>query len=248
MLEHFARELDAGKGVRLWLVRLDDDATHDELLSLLSSDERERAASYPGTTRARRFVRGRGALRVVLGEMAGVPPADLRFAYGHDGKPSLAEASGAAASALHFNVSHARDLALIVVAHGRRVGVDIAWARGEMRLGPVVERFFSSPERTAFDAVAEGEGEGEGEGGRKRRDVFTRIWVRKEAYLKGRGEGISERIYDTDFSVLAATEGDRAFRGACNCGMRDQDQWRVLDVDGLPDGFMASVALERLTT
>lgn len=228
-----------GDAVRLWLVRLDDASVHDALTSVLSADEMQRAMAYPSATRARRFVRLRGVLRLLLAELTDRTPGAVHFAYGRDGKPSLAPSNHS--PALHFNVSHARDYALVAVAQSRRVGVDLAWTEGETRVAHVAQRFFSASERAALAGVVEG----------ARRDAFWRIWVRKEAYLKGRGEGISEHIYETDFSAVvrtAARKAARAEEGATQGEPRDQDRWTFVDVAGLPDGYVGSVALEHLAS
>ncbi len=237
LLRRTARELTVDEHVRVWLVRLDDPDAHDALAGVLSDDERARARAYPGETRARRFVRARGALRLLLGHLLHRPPAGLSFAYGRDGKPVLAADSTDGSVELHFNVSHARDLALIACAERRRIGVDLAWVDGEARLDAVAARFFSPPERAVYEAALPD----------ARRAAFSRIWVRKEAYLKGRGDGISERIYETDFSDAVANRAGVA-SAASHATARDQDGWRYFDVAGLPSGYVASIALERLTT
>lgn len=232
LLGQTARELAVDQRVRVWLVRLDDHSTHDVLEGILSDDERVRAAAYPGATRARRFIRARGSLRFLLGHLLHRPPAELVFEYGRDGKPSLAADPAGGSAPVHFNVSHARDLALMGFAERRRIGVDLAWAEGEARQDAVANRFFSLPERAAYASASPDE----------RRTVFSRIWVRKEAYLKGRGEGISERIYETDFSGPLDAEG----RVAGASGGIDQASWIVRDVRGIDEGFAGAVALERV--
>ncbi len=234
LLGDTARELAVDERVRVWLVRLDDPSAHDALEGVLSDDERARATAYPGATRARRFIRARGSLRLLLGHLLHRPPAKLVFAYGRDGKPALAADPAGGAVPLHFNVSHARDLALMGFAERRRIGVDLAWVDGEARHDAVASRFFSHPERAVYAAAAP----------EWRRTVFSRIWVRKEAYLKGRGEGISERIYETDFSDAVSGEA-----GATSpAEPRDHHRWHFFDVAGLPAGYVASIALERLAT
>ena len=219
-----ARELAAGDGVRAFSASLDLSPEVDlEVRALLSDDERARAASFPDSARAMRFARGRGVLRHLLGEVLGAPPRTLRFAYNRDGKPVLAGTQ--ADAGLEFNLSHARGLVLVAFAVGRRVGADVAWTAATAPLDRVVARFFSPAERATYAAAPS----------QARRRVFSRIWVRKEAYLKGRGEGISEWIHTTDFTgdAVAATGGD-------------QDGWDVRDVAGLPAEYVGSVALERV--
>lgn len=218
-----ARELPAGDDVRVYSASLDLSPEVDrELRALLTDDERTRAAGYPDSARAVRFARGRGLLRHLLGETLGRPASALRFENNRDGKPALAGAE--AASGLQFNLSHAPRLVLLAISTGRRVGADVAWTGGSTRLDGVVARFFSPPERDTYAAALPAH----------RRQLFTRIWVRKEAYLKGRGEGISEWIHTTDFTGDSVAPG----RG-------DQEAWELRDVAGLPEGYVGSIALER---
>lgn len=133
---------------------------------------------------------------------------------------------------LHFNLSHARGLVVVAVAHGRRVGVDVAWVGGAAPIDRVAERFFSPAERAALQRAP----------GELRRECFHTIWVRKEALLKGIGAGISARIYGTDFSGPLGEAHDRAVPNAS-----DAARWEVSDVTGLPPGYVASIAIERTT-
>jgi 4'-phosphopantetheinyl transferase len=224
--ETVARELEAGVGARVWCADLDALAgEHEALIALLPDDERRRAAAMTDGTRRTRFLRARGVLRRLLAEAVGSDEARLPFAYGADGKPALA--GPAARDGVHFNLSHAREVALFAITTGARVGVDLAWSGGLVAVDKVIARFFSPAEQAAVEAVSV----------EARRAAFARIWVRKEAYLKGRGEGISARIYQTDFST-ARSEGQ-------SIAGRDQDRWEVTDIAGLPDGFVGSVAVER---
>lgn len=215
------------EGVRLWCASLDDG---DELAAFpaasLSADEAARAAAYADPRRRARFARARGLLRHLLAEVTGTAPERIELAYNRDGKPSLAQGA-----APHFSVSHARDVALIAIGDTRRVGVDVEWTEGSRPFERVAAHFFSPAEREALGRVAPGE----------RRRAFHRTWVRKEAYLKGRGEGISQWIHLTDLSEPppegAQDGGDVA--------ARDQDLWCVRDIEGVPGGFVAALAVER---
>jgi 4'-phosphopantetheinyl transferase len=228
------RSLRSGGELCVWRADLDAfGAHHDALLAELPDDERARAAALPDPKRRERFVRARGVLRRLLGEWIGASAARLPFAYGDDGKPSLAGA--AARSRVRFNLSHARSVALVAIAADRRVGVDLAWTRGAIPVDKVIARFFSAPERLAIASVPDTE----------RRAAFARIWVRKEAYLKGRGEGISEWIYQTDFSWPGLELPARGAQAPGGAPVGDQAHWHVQDLDALPDHFVGSVALER---
>ncbi|HET7844380.1 MAG TPA: hypothetical protein VFL14_09535, partial [Xanthomonadales bacterium] len=72
--------------VRYALAEIDELAVDE---SLLSGDERERAARFRTPELARRFAACRCLLRTVLGDALGVDPRGLRFASDPHGKPGL---------------------------------------------------------------------------------------------------------------------------------------------------------------
>ena len=94
------------------------------------------------------------------------------FAAGPHGKPRL-DGDGAG---IHFNLSHSGGLALIAVARGVEVGVDLEEIRPRPDLERVARRVFTEAER---EAVALG-------GDR----AFYRHWVAKEAFVKATGRGV----------------------------------------------------------
>src|SRR5690606_1522132 len=104
-----------------WLFRFVDDAwLQGELLQCLSADERERAAVFRMPAARNRYVQTRAVLRMLLGGLLDMAPAGLVFDYGQFGEPSLRNATD-----YGFNVGHSGDYALLAVAHGLDVGVDI---------------------------------------------------------------------------------------------------------------------------
>lgn len=218
---------DGPSGVRLWWASREEPAGRSAPdLEALSDAERERVALFPDAVRGGRFAFGRVVLRRILGEVLDVPPHALRFSYGPDGRPALIGVS--AGRLVSFNLSHARDLVVVAVSETDHVGVDVSWTGGKALLDRVVERFFSPPERAAYVAASP----------ERRRRVFARIWVRKEAWLKGRGVGISEGIFGTDFSAPALDDNEEVFRA----DVVQHDGWSIGDVHGLPPAYVASVA------
>lgn len=217
-----ARELTGVGGVRVWSIDLSLPAPEvAAMLGLLSTGERERAARYGGDPARRRFVVARASLRTLLAEAMGAPASRVIIETGRDGKPFLKPTGGQPVP--EFNLSHARDLALVAIGGPAPVGIDVEWVGGTTPIEGVIRRFFSDPERQRLAQAAPA----------GRRELFHRIWVRKEAYLKGRGEGISEWIHRTDFSEVPDGH-DLAW---------DPSAWLVRDLAGLPAGFVASVAV-----
>jgi 4'-phosphopantetheinyl transferase len=194
--------------VQLWLADLDRPPVPlAALAATLDPEERKRAARFRFVVHRRRFTAGRGLLRRLLGELLGVAPEGLAFAYGEKGKPRLV--AGAAArregprslqgseleTGLRFNLSHSANGALLAVARGRELGVDLEALRPMDDAEALVERFFHPAERRTFAALAP-------EG---RVTAFFSGWTRKEAYLKARGDGLS--LPTTEFEVALTTGG-----------------------------------------
>jgi len=158
--------------IDLWLVSLGDVSAAG--LATLAPDERERAAAQVRLGRGH-FAAARVALRAVLARYSGVPPEALRFEYGEYGRPALAGPGP------DFNLSHSGELALVVVAPGASVGVDIERVDEGRDLRGVARRFFAPAESASLEALQ----------GRRLAESFFRLWVCKEAYLKGVGASIA---------------------------------------------------------
>ena len=121
----------------------------------------------------------RGTLRTILGRYLALAPAHLRFSYNAFGKPELSIASGQ--KPLRFNLAHSHGRALLGVARGRDIGVDLEWIRDDFDPLPIVRQFFFGTELTAIQSAPPG----------LLRDAFYRHWVAKEAVLKAQGSGLS---------------------------------------------------------
>lgn len=127
----------------------------------------------------RRFVTARACLRSLVGSYQEIDPREVRFSYGHHGKPALR--CGRHATDLCFNLSHAQDLALYAFAQRRAVGVDCEYVRQDIDIEMVMPLVFSNRE---LDAARKKPLE-------DRRDMFFRVWVAKEAYVKATGLGLA---------------------------------------------------------
>src|SRR5271163_3747264 len=80
------------KEVHVWRVSLDFSATEiQQSREILSPDETSRADRFYFERDRHAFIAARGTLRQLLARYLGRPPAELAFAYGAYGKPSLRE-------------------------------------------------------------------------------------------------------------------------------------------------------------
>jgi 4'-phosphopantetheinyl transferase len=172
--------------VDVWRVELDADPRR--AAGLLSTAESERAARLRAERHRRRFAVAHGALRAILARYLDADPRAIELETGPHGKPELA-----GSPELQFNLTHSGALAIVAVARGRRVGVDVELVRPVRYRERLVERLFSGGEAGACA--------GPGEPDRS----FLQIWARKEALLKAVGVGIGEHLGDVSIPEDEAT-------------------------------------------
>jgi 4'-phosphopantetheinyl transferase len=149
--------------IEVWHVDLDRPAPS----AVLSAEERARAARFARPDQARRWAASRAALRTLLGAKLGVAPREVSFAHGPHGKP---EVDGGP----RFNLSHAGAVALVALADGREVGIDVE--RTDRRSHAIL-RALTEAEREALGTTP-----GHFE--------LLRVWCRKEALAKATGGGL----------------------------------------------------------
>jgi 4'-phosphopantetheinyl transferase len=210
--------------VHVWRLGLDLPAAHlTELEPLLAAEERGRAARLRFPQHRARFTAARGLLRTLLGRYLNRPPAAIAFAYGPNGKPSLA-GSG---MSLEFNLSHSAERALLAVAR-QPVGIDVEVVRGDLDVEAIAVSFFAPEELAALRAADVGD---------RQRSFFV-TWVRKEAYMKATGRGLAEA--PTSFAVLA---GGPALRLMLPRQPEEAARWSLYDLDvGLDSTAALAVA------
>jgi len=213
--------------IHLWLLSLDAPGGSPDLrVSSLDREERARAERFRFERDRGRFVRCRAGLRGLLGRYLDRSPESVRLELGPHGKPHLAEGDGA----LQFNVSHSEDRAVIAVAAGRAVGVDIERIDPRRASDGIAERFFSPDEVAALRRSPAD----------VRSEVFFRCWTRKEAYLKARGEGFALPL--TSFSVpLDFPSPPRLSRS--DRGEAEIARWEIRDLPPIP-GYEAALVVE----
>lgn len=215
--------------VHLWRIPLDrPEEAVAGLGRVLDPEEARRAGRFRLERHRRRFVVGRGALRVILSRYLDAPPSRLAFRYGDFGKPALAGPEGA--PPLQFNLAHSHELGLLAVTLDRRVGVDLERVRPMDRIDRLVGRRFSALERAAFAALPAAE----------RLGAFFRAWTRKEAYLKATGLGLSFPLDRFDVS-LGPSEPARLIR--VDGRPEEAARWSLHDLAPGPD-YLGALAVE----
>ena len=176
--------------VDVWRVPLDTaELSSAALLSTLAMEEAARAARFRFNTDHRRFVSCRLALRILLGRYLDVVPREIQFQYESNGRPELSR--GQNPSKLRFNVSHSGEVGLIAVTVDRAIGVDVEAAQADHRNSELAGRFFSKREVESLEALPDD----------KRERAFLACWVRKEAFLKATGAGLTFGLSEFSVSV-----------------------------------------------
>ncbi|MCI0492201.1 MAG: 4'-phosphopantetheinyl transferase superfamily protein, partial [Planctomycetes bacterium] len=169
--------------VHVWNVPIPKQmAPGDERWTLLRRDEQEQAECFRVEDARHRFIAGRSALRRILGHYLGLLPQDVELDDDPYGKPRLAPSQHGIhlASEVRFNVAHSGELALVAVALGCEVGVDVERLRQVKHVEQLARRFLHPAEA---DSVMEADVPA-------RANAFLRCWTRKEAVLKAIGAGI----------------------------------------------------------
>ena len=160
--------------IEIWRADLDELlARRAGLIENLEAHELARAARLAKPLDGARFGVGRGYLRELLAQRLSCAAPQIAIEYGARGKPFAPDFLD-----WHWSVSHSGPMIIIAIARGREVGVDIE----RVRSSAIVSAALAPAERAANEAE------------------FLRLWTRKEAFLKARGDGWSVAPADIDAS------------------------------------------------
>jgi 4'-phosphopantetheinyl transferase len=214
--------------VHVWRAYLDQDRlTVQTFLAILSPDERERASKFYFQRDREHFMVARGALRIILSRYVNLSPRQIRFAHNRYGKPSL---SREANDDLRFNISHAHGIAVYAVTRGREVGIDVEWVRKDFASLEIAERFFSPTEVSMLRALPPN----------LRTVAFFNCWTRKEAYIKARGEGLSQPL---DRFTVSLALGAPALLLSTDDDPQEVARWSLRELTLAPE-YVAALAIE----
>jgi 4'-phosphopantetheinyl transferase len=216
-----------GGAVHAWTVDLDAESPRvPALLTVLSGEERVRAARLRTTELRLRYVVAHGALRSILGRYLDVPPESIRFETTAFGKPYLA------GSTLSFNLSHSDGLALFAVTSSGQVGVDVERIRPVTDADAIVKRYFAPGEARQYASVPPPE----------RSATFFSTWTRKEAFLKATGLGL-QRPLDS-FEVEVTPGASCPWLRVSGASQPDEPRFHLRAFTPRA-GYAAAIALDR---
>lgn len=224
--------------VHVW--RADLTAVSDDLIEVLSPDERARAERFLRARDGQLWARAHGVLRVLLGRYLEADPRMLRFGTGEHGKPALLDDSAQAPAkagstsgtpaGLSFNLSHSGHVALYGFTRTGPIGVDVEVARRSINEPAIAERAFGPAEARRLNGLDETVRERE----------FLRRWTRHEAELKRRGTGIGGASAEADQGEPWFAELEMEVQARAAIAVEQQPRelrcWGWREVTGRPRG------------
>jgi 4'-phosphopantetheinyl transferase len=161
----------------------------------------------------------------VLAHYLEIEPAFVELATTPRGKPILA---GSASNAgLSWNLAHSEDLAVLAVARGVEIGVDVELVRPLTGIEAVSRLILTPQELGAFLALTPA----------ARSTAFLRCWTWKEALAKAVGDGLSRPL--TRFELDIGPSGPARL---LLIDGRLPNDWRVLDLTPAP-GYVGALAV-----
>lgn len=176
--------------IHIWHTRLDSgDADLARYASLLSGEEKNRAARFRFDLHRNRFVTARGVLRLLLGKYLAMSPESVEIRTCDRGKPHVAD--GQNRGNLRFNLSHSGDIAVYAFALDNEVGIDIEVADKRRNSLNISRSYFTDSETRSLEEI----------GTQEEREVgFLKLWTRKEACIKCTGDGLGVKLDSFDVS------------------------------------------------
>ncbi|MCO5101799.1 MAG: 4'-phosphopantetheinyl transferase superfamily protein [Burkholderiaceae bacterium] len=193
--------------------------------SRLDRAEQERAARFRREDDRMRFIVARSTRIELLAARLRVEPCALAFHEDAHGKPHVRTAQGRSQP---FNSSHSGNWVLHAFA-GTPIGVDVECVAPAMAKLDDFAWVLSPAERSfvlAHDAPEQ------------RAAAMATVWVRKEAYVKALGEGLSRSL--PDIGITCGDTGPPRLAFDRNPSARPLD-WNFADL-AIGDGYKACVA------
>lgn len=199
------------KDIHLWSFSVSTMAFYgEEKKTILSTREREKADKFYKESDRTRSRLVYVLLREILSLYTGLNPRSLEILVRKTGKPYIQ-----GHEAPSFNLSHSGDRILYAFAKEREVGVDIELMKDNRDIDGLIGASCSPGEIGILNQLD----------GMQKKKMFYKLWSNKEAYLKGRGTGITIPLKEVDFS-----RGERI------------DNWTIIPCSHW-ESYSASVAL-----
>ncbi len=130
---------------------------------------------------------------------------------------------------VQFNLTHSGELALLAVTRDVPLGIDVEQRARIVRSLPAIERQLSASERSELAGLTEPQ----------RQATLARLWVCKEAWIKGTGEGLTRPLDSFDVSLT----GDQPQLMATRPLAHQAAEWRLSAIE-LAEPYVAALAVQ----
>ena len=200
----------------IWLAdaRNVDTAQLPRFVSWLSATEAARYASFVRPQRQRQFLLGRAMLRLAVGQMLDVPPADIVLQERPGQAPQLLEP----ASGLYFSISHSGHWVACAVSTDTSLGLDIEVCDPQRDVLALAQQAFDGEVLASLENMLPAE----------RTAAFYRQWTELEArYKLGQAEASCVALAHAELSIVLCSAAPLA----------QQPQLHLSDL--APDGLSA---------
>ena len=212
------------KEVHVWCAHLEPPAGQlTSLQQILAEEEAQRAARFRFWRHRRRYIAGRGILRVLMGSYLNMAPEDVKFSYSEYDKPFLPDHN------IQFNLAHSEAYALYAFCLTADIGIDLEKIRILKDADNIAARFFAPTEYARFRTVPQED----------KYEAFFRCWTRKEAFIKAVGEGLSYPLADFDVAFEPEKAQINSIRGSKAAAQR----WSLFPLSALPE-YTAALVVE----
>ena len=235
-----------------WIVNIStwdpSDAEWQLLLSVLTEEEAAKVMRYKFRADQKRGLISRLLQRRGCCEAMGVKYSEVVIQRTKGGKPFMSNKPTAASTSApnwNYNVSHEGDYVAYAAEPTAVCGIDVAApevVRSTKKPRPMEEqlklmdRSFTAAELKVIRSAAPDEA--------KMEAFFRRFWSLKEAYTKGRGDGLGYEFNQCEFSLGAVVDGANGQPvqiASVKVGGKTLDQWGFY-IQDLGGGHWVSVA------
>lgn len=216
--------------VHVWCANMRNfDFAVPALWSVLSPGEHASAERFRFPRERDDYIIRHGMLRILLGAYVGESPSGLSFTTSPSGKPELRTCCGE--GAIHFNLSHSRDVALFGITGACPIGLDVEYIQPIPHCERIAREFFFQTEaESLMDLPAE-----------LRVERFYELWTRKEALVKATGDGLGNGL-SPDSAPLFRLDASKLTEPSPLPGA--SDEWHIRSFSPRP-GYMAAVAFSK---
>jgi 4'-phosphopantetheinyl transferase len=225
--------------VHVWsATSLADHIDPHEAWALLDPDERSMIGRLRNQADRDQRVQARAMRRLLIAGYVGADPAALWWRHNSTGKPELG--GRPRQPSVRFNMTHSGAVILLAVAADRELGVDVEQIQADFAWEQVASSSLSAAEVATICSLPDG----------CRTQAFFDCWVRKEAYLKGLGEGLTRSPQEFEVPIEAlGPDGSPVLDPGRRPAAVSASDWRLYPVELGPRyaGALAVAGAVRIT-